>query len=148
MNYMARKKLLDQYKNTGVESAVLSATPHKRVALLYENAIRHARLAKMAVEKKNVEQKSMHTGKVMDIVSGLRAVLDHDKGGELAGRLDALYEFVLRYLLEASRDNAPDKYDVVIEILEMLADGWNSMPESYRVMDDAELSQLRAKASA
>ncbi len=146
MNTSMRKKLLDQYKNTGIESAVLSATPHKRIALLYENAIRHVRLAKVSVEKGNIEQKSLHTGKAMDIVSGLRAVLDHEKGGELAAQLDALYEFVLRYLLEASRDNAADKYDVVIEVLETLQDGWNNMPERYRMMDDSELNQLRSQS--
>ncbi len=146
MNMHARKKLLDQYRNTGIESAVLSATPHKRVALLYEAAIRHVRLARMAVEKRDIENKSLNTGKAMDIVSGLRSVLDHEKGGELAAQLDALYEFVLRYLLEGSKDNDTAKYDVVIEVLETLQDGWNNMPESYRTMDDGALQRLRTEA--
>lgn len=139
-----RRKLLDQYKNTGIESAVLSATPHKRVALLYDGAIRHVRQGRLAAEQGNIERKSFHTGKAMDIVSGLRSVLDHEHGGELAAQLDALYEFVLRYLLEASRDNAVDKYDVVVEVLETLQDGWNNMPDHYRNLDDGALGAMRA----
>jgi len=145
MSMVMRQKFLNQYKNTGIESAVLSATPHKRVALLYEGAIRHARMAMLATEQGNIEQKSLNTGKAMDIVSGLRSSLDHEKGGELARQLDALYDFVLRYLLEGSRDNDPDKYAVVLDVLETLQEGWNAMPEKYRNMDDQSLEGLRLK---
>ena len=143
MNAALRNKLSQAYASTGVESIVLSATPHKRVSLLYDGAIRHARLAKIAVEKKDIPAKANHTGKAMDIVSGLRSVLDHDQGAELASQLDALYDFILRHLLEASRDNSPEKYQTVIEILETLKDGWDNMPEEYRNMDESQLVRLR-----
>lgn len=145
MNMAMRQKFLNQYKNTGIESAVLGATPHKRVSLLYDGAIRHVRLAKLAAEQRNIEQKSLHTGKAMDIVSGLRASLDVEKGGELAQQLDALYDFVLRYLLEGSKDNDPEKYAVVKEILQTLYEGWNAMPDTYRAMGDEELNRLRVQ---
>jgi flagellar protein FliS len=141
-----KQKILQQYKNTDVESQVFSATPHKRVSFLYEAAIRHARLAKIAAEKKQIEPRALNTGKLMDIVSSLRASLDHGKGGELAQQLDALYDFILRHALEASKTSSPEKYDVIVELLSTLKDGWDNMPEKYRVLDDGALEKLRAEA--
>ncbi|WP_294946254.1 flagellar export chaperone FliS [Sulfurivirga sp.] len=146
MNAALRSKLSQAYANTGLESVVLSATPHKRVSLLYDGAVRHVRLARIAVEKKDIPAKARHTGKAMDIVSGLRSVLNHEHGEQLTSQLDALYEFILRHLLEASKDNSADKYQTVLEILETLKDGWDNMPEEYRRMDDAQLERLRAQA--
>ncbi len=141
-----KQKILQQYKNTDVESQVFSATPHKRVSLLYGAAIRHARLAKIAAEKKQIELRALNTGKLMDIVSSLRASLDHEKGSELSQQLDALYDFILRHALEASKTSSPEKYDLIIELLSTLKEGWDNMPEKYRTLDDSALEKLRAEA--
>jgi flagellar protein FliS len=148
MNMALRKKFLEQYKNTGIESVVLSATPHKRVSLLYEGALRHIRQAQLAAARKDIEKKAFHTGKSMDIISGLRSVLDHEKGGDLAGQLDALYEFMLRYLLEASKENSAEKYQVVQELIETLKDGWDNMPDEYKHLDESALEKLRQQLKA
>lgn len=147
MNAASRQKVLNAYKQTGLESVVLSAMPHKRVSLLYDGAMRHAKLAQMAAERKDIPAKALHTGKAMDIISGLRAVLNHEHGGELAQQLDALYDFMLRFLLEASKDNSPEKYATVVELITTLKEGWDGMPEEYKNLDDQALEQLRTKAS-
>jgi len=140
-----KEKLLQQYRNTGVESQVLSAGPHKRISLLYEGAIRFTRLARIGAEKGNIEARGVNTGRLMDIVGSLSASLDHDRGGELAQQLASLYDFILRYALEASKDSDPEKYRVIEEILQTLKDGWDNMPEKYRLLDDQALERLRAE---
>ena len=143
MSFKRHRRMLNQYQNTALESAVLSATPHRRVTMLYEAAIRHTRLAKMAVEMKNIEHKSANTSKAMNIISGLRAMLDTEAGGELGAQLDSLYDFIIRHLFEASKENSADKYATVIELLETLLDGWQNMPESYQRMSDQDLRRMR-----
>ncbi len=147
MNTVVRQKVLNAYKQTGLESMVLSATPHKRVSMLYEGAIRHANLAKMAINRKDIAAKALHSGKAMDIISGLRSVLNHEQGGQLAQQLDALYDFMLRHLLEANKENSEAKFNTVIELLTTLKEGWDGMPEEYKNLDDQALSKLRTKAS-
>ncbi|RME59209.1 flagellar export chaperone FliS [Candidatus Parcubacteria bacterium] len=141
-----KAKLLRQYKNLDVESQVFSATPHKRVSLLYEGAIRFTRQARLALENRNYEAKGVNTSRLMDIVSSLRAGLDHEKGGELSRQLDAIYAFILKHALDASKELDVQKYRDIEDVLGILKDGWDNMPEKYRMLDDGALEKLRAEA--
>ena len=50
--------------------------------------------------------------------------LDHERGGEIAGRLQGIYVFCRRHLIEARIERDPDKIDEVSELLAELREAW------------------------
>ena len=60
---------------------------------------------------------------------GLRSFLYFEKGGDLAPRLEALYDYMERTLLEGSARNDMAKLDEVIELLRSIKEGWDGIRE-------------------
>lgn len=59
--------------------------------------------AQKQMEQKQIPEKGASVSRAIDIISlGLRASLDKSSGGELAANLDALYDYMVRRLLEAN----------------------------------------------
>ena len=83
---------------------MLSASPHQLISMLFDGAQSAIRAAKLHMANGNVEEKGKSIGKALDIVTmGLLAALDKEKGGELAERLESIYEYVATLLLKAKR---------------------------------------------
>ena len=59
-----------------------------------------------------------------DIIAHLRDTLDHEQGGQIAGRLAAIYEFCLRHLMQARFDRDASRLDQVSLLLGQLRESW------------------------
>ena len=68
--------------------------------------------------------KSQAINAVVDIVEGLQASLDHEQGGELAGNLEALYDYMQRRLFRANSDNDTDALREVGDLIATLRSAW------------------------
>jgi len=110
------------YKN----AAIKTAPPEQLLLMLYEAAIKSCKLAKMAIEKKNIPEKCKHITKVHDIVIELNNTLDHSKGPDVAAQLESLYTFASNQLLKANLNNDVEALDGVLKVLTTLYDGWVS----------------------
>jgi len=114
-----------------LESEVLSANPTTHVVLLYNKAI--ALLKQILVadseedELKKVKLRAEAFGKVVDILSYLKACLNFEKGGEIAKNLNEIYEILIEELIRANIrwDEKPVRDS--IEILEKLRDAFNAI---------------------
>jgi flagellar protein FliS len=73
----------------------------------------------------------------------LRGGLDLEHGGEVAENLNALYEFMVRRLFQASAKNDTDILDEVSELLREVKAGWDEMPDNYRRMSKEALEQQK-----
>ena len=60
----------------------------------------------------------------INIIEGLQASLDHEQGGEIAGNLDALYEYMQRRMFRASADNDPQALIEVGDLIQTLREAW------------------------
>jgi flagellar protein FliS len=58
------------------------------------------------------------------IIDELTVTLDHERGGDIAGRLQGIYMFCRDHLREAWRDNDADKIDHVSALLGELREAW------------------------
>jgi flagellar protein FliS len=114
------------------QTAIKTASPEQVLLLLYEGAIKAAKLAKQSMAQKNVVEKCKHITKVHDIVMELRNSLDHDKGPEVSAQLDSLYDFCITQLLKANLNNDEVALDGVIKVLHTLYEGWVSAVEEVR----------------
>jgi flagellar secretion chaperone FliS len=115
MNFGAKS-----YKNTAIQTA----KPEQILLMLYEAAIKSCKLAKVAMDKKNINDKCMHISKVHDIVMELNNTLDHSKGKEVSEQLEGLYDFCITQLLKANMDNSLESIDNVQKVLTTLYEGW------------------------
>ncbi|MFD2180263.1 flagellar export chaperone FliS [Veronia pacifica] len=122
---------LKAYKKVSIDSQLSEASPHKVVQMLMAGAIERLVQGKAAMQAGNVAIKGERLGKALDIVISLRSCLSMDEGGEIAENLDALYDFVIRQISVANRDNLEQPIDDVVEILMEIKSAWDQIPAEY-----------------
>jgi flagellar secretion chaperone FliS len=125
MNLHSMRSALKEYEQVGARSQVEGAPPERLVQLMLEGALDRISLARGAMENGQVAAKGERIGKAISLVEGLRASLDHERGGELAGNLDALYEYAARRLLEANLRNDAAILDEVSRLLREIKQAWD-----------------------
>lgn len=127
----AMHKELNQYRQSGALAEAAVASPHRQIQMLFEGVLERIAMARGAMLHKNIAVKGEQIGRAIDIVEGLRVMLDHDRGGELSARLDSLYGYMTRRLLEANLRNDPEALDEVVRLLREVKAGWDAIPEQY-----------------
>jgi flagellar protein FliS len=114
------------YAKVGVETGVLSASPHRLTAMLYEGALTALSTASANMKAGNIAAKGKAISHAILIIDGgLRASLDKKVGGAIALSLEALYEYMSHRLLTANIDNDPAILDEVQRLLLELKRAWD-----------------------
>ena len=119
------------YQQTSVAGQVEDADPHKLIAMLLECAINRIAQARAHLGHGDIPAKGTKVTKAVAIVNELRSSLNHEAGGTLAGRLDALYDYINRRLLFAQLNNDDRALAECIGLLEPVRDGWNGIRDAY-----------------
>ncbi|AVY98553.1 flagellar export chaperone FliS [Enterobacter sp. RHB15-C17] len=135
---MYTKSGIQAYAQVGVESAVLSASPHQLVVLLFDGALSAMKKAMILIEQGDIPGKGQALSKAINIISnGLQSGINHEVGGELATNLDSLYDYMTRRLLQANLHNDINAINEVVELLNNIADAWKEIgPHSQNVRDN------------
>lgn len=120
---------LRAYQRVNTQTSITDADPHKLIQLLYNGALERINMAKARMQAKDYAGKAQLINKAIEIIGGLRSFLDFEKGGELALRLEALYDYMERSLLEASARNDLGKLDEVGNLLRSVKEGWDGIRE-------------------
>ncbi|RCW71171.1 flagellar protein FliS [Marinobacter nauticus] len=120
---------LQAYQRVNTQTSITDADPHRLIQLLYNGAIERINMAKAKMQAKDYAGKAQLLNKAIEIIGGLRSFLDFEKGGDLAPRLEALYDYMERALLEGSARNDMAKLDEVIELLRSIKEGWDGIRE-------------------
>lgn len=116
-----------QYKQTGLASEVLEASPHKLVQLMLAGAIARLTLAEACLARGDLPRKARAISDATGIIGGLAGGLDLDAGGEIAQSLDALYDYMQRTLAQANVDNNLDQVREVVGLLREIESAWNAI---------------------
>jgi flagellar protein FliS len=120
---------LQAYQRVNAQTSITDADPHKLIQLLYNGALERINMAKARIQAKDFEGKGKLISKAIEIIGGLRGFLDFEKGGDLALRLEALYDYMERTLFDANRNNDAQKLDEVANLLRSIKDGWDGIRE-------------------
>ncbi|YCA13791.1 flagellar export chaperone FliS [Kushneria sp. AK178] len=116
------------YASVGVETGVMSASPHQLIVMLFDGAMAAIFKAKWAMEHNDIAGRGTAISKAIDIIDGgLRASLDMTRGGELAERLSSLYEYMSRSLLKANVSNDKALLEHVETLLSDIAGAWKEI---------------------
>ncbi|SDK77046.1 flagellar protein FliS [Franzmannia pantelleriensis] len=116
------------YAKVGVESGVMSASPHQLIVMLFDGAQASIRAARIHMQNGNTAEKGKSISKALDIVNnGLMAALDAERGGEVAQRLASLYDYIARLLLAANLRNDEQSLDEAAKLLEDIGTAWRDI---------------------
>lgn len=108
---------------------VMTASPVKLVALLYDKAIVSLREAIRAIEAGDVQARWKANNRATEILTHLCTTLDHESGGDIARNLHQLYQFMLGRLFEVDMKSDAAAAREVIGLLEPLRDSWRELAE-------------------
>jgi flagellar secretion chaperone FliS len=109
------------------QNATRGATPVGLVVILYEEIIRSLQKALSAIEKGNVEQRSLELTHVLGIIGYLHAVLDFDKGKGIALKLASVYNSARDRVFQANIDPRPESIQRLIDEFSSLAAAWREV---------------------
>ncbi|MFM0343623.1 flagellar export chaperone FliS [Paraburkholderia sp. RL17-347-BIC-D] len=133
------------YARVGVETGVMGASPHRLIVMLYQGARQAIAQARMHLQQGNVPARGDAIGKAIQIVeSGLQQSLNLEVGGEIAERLNALYSYMSRRLLEANIKQSEAMLVEVDGLLATLEEAWIGIaPEIARMAAQPAAESMR-----
>jgi flagellar protein FliS len=108
-----------------LRTKVMTASPAELRLMLLDGAIRFSEQAKRGYETKDFELSFEGTTKAQAILLELLNALRPDQAPELCERLNALYTFLYRTLVEASMSRDAAKVDEVIGLLRFERETWS-----------------------
>jgi flagellar protein FliS len=115
------------YNDTASASIADEASPHRLISMLYDGVLERLATARSAIARRDVPAKLRSINGAMQIIEHLRVVLDHDAGGSLAIKLDALYEYSLRRMTLANATNDADVLAEVSKLVMTVKSGWDQI---------------------
>ena len=119
------------YQKVGIESAVMSASPHQLIVLLFDGAMSALVRARLFLDQGDLISKGEALSKAISIIdNGLKAGLDMDAEGELSNNLASLYDYLVRRLLLANMHNDVETIMEVEGLLNNIADAWKQIGEA------------------
>lgn len=117
------------YQSEAVQAAEF-ASPHELVKMLIDGAVERVVQARGAMERGMTARKGERIGRAISIVDSLRASLDMDQGGDVAGNLASLYDYIGRRLLHANLKNDAAALEEVLRLLREIQAGWDGIADS------------------
>jgi flagellar protein FliS len=112
------------------QQAVLTAPPGRLVVMLYDGCLRFLFQSAHALREGDPSTSLARMRRAEAIIDELTVTLDHERGGVIASRLQGIYSFSRRQLLEAWRAGDADRIDHVSSLLAELRDAWAEIEDS------------------
>jgi flagellar protein FliS len=112
---------------TYLEGRIASADPLELVNLLYQGASSAVRDARQYLAEGDIPARSRSISRACDILAELTVSLDHSAGGDLSRRLEQLYDYMQRRLLEANFRQEDGPLVEVLGLLATLGEAWGQI---------------------
>ncbi len=113
--------------NAYLDTRVLSADPIEVVRLLDHAATGAVRDARRRREEGDIAARSRSISRACAVLTELLSALDRERGGEIAQRLAALYDYMHRKLIEANLRQADAPLAEVLGLLTTLSEAWEGV---------------------
>lgn len=126
--FSTANKAIDSYNKVRIENSVEAASPHALILMLFDGAAFSLATAAHALKEGRVAEKGKAISEAISIISsGLQASLNTEAGGELASRLNALYDYMCDRLLHANLRNDLAAIEEVSRLLDELRGAWKEI---------------------
>ena len=108
-----------------LEEGILQADTVKLVQTLYRAAIDSVVKARNALAQGDIRERSREITRAGEILAELSHGLDLEQGGDLAARLQQLYDYMQRQLIEANALQSPRQLTEVESLLRTILGAWD-----------------------
>jgi flagellar secretion chaperone FliS len=116
-----------RYHNQYRRNEISTSSQGRLIIMMYEGALKFTSLALHSIEKGDIAGQGKYITKTHDIINELSLALDLKKGGEVAMRLESLYQYMLSQLTLANIKSDKKALETVIKILGPLAEAWEQL---------------------
>jgi flagellar secretion chaperone FliS len=131
------------------EVAVKTSNPIQLVIMLYDAAICSLKEAQEHIDRKNIAGRSRSINKGISIISELQSCLDLKAGGEIAGSLNRLYDYMKKRIFCANVEQSIQPLAEIEVLLENLRSAWIELAAQTRGnMDQPAAPQLKNQGIA
>lgn len=113
------------YKNNSVNYA----SKEQLLLMLVDGAVKFAKRAKEAINKKDIKNAHEYLTRTQDIFTELMISLDRN-AGEWANNLFNVYEFIKNELFQINIEKNEERLDKLMPIIEDVRDTWH---EAYKL---------------
>ncbi len=124
---MYRRAALSQYTNVDIETKTQVQDSHQLITLLFEKGCSLLRQSQESLKQDDFEGFSKTTNHAMQIVIGLRGVLDLEKGGDLAKQLYETYTAIAASLFKAIGEKDSIAIEKLYLAMSELKEGWETI---------------------
>ena len=116
-----------QYRAIDIGSKIDGASPHRLVAILYEELVLALSTMKLAIRRGEPTRQHDAQARSLAIVQSLDNSLDFGRGGEIAGALSAVYAEVGRLVTLGGKARDADAIGRAQALVGEIADAWNQI---------------------
>ena len=116
-----------KYHNQYRRNEISTSSQGRLIIMMYEGAIKFASMAIQSIDKGDSVRQGEYINKTHDIINELSLALDLKKGGEVALRLESLYQYILSQLTLANIKSDREALKTVIKILGPLSEAWEQL---------------------
>ena len=109
---------------------VTTATPAELTLMLYEGAIKFCNIAKVAMERNDMQSANLNIQKARNIIVELQTTLNFDY--PVAKDFDAIYTFIFERMVEANVSKNPAVVEEILVQLRELRDIWRQVMKVAR----------------
>lgn len=115
-----------------LEQEITTWPREQLVSLLYDHLLGHLRSARQSIELYEPAAKAHHLERALAILGELMATLDHERGGEIAPRLAALYVYFMSVITEVGRTQDVELLQRISNMISALHESWNTAAAATR----------------
>jgi len=116
-----------RYRTIDMSSRVEGASPHRLVAVLFEEVLASIEAAQAAGRQDNFAKRAERQNRAISILHALEASLDFEKGGEIATGLSSIYREARRLIALPAQDGRYEAMEQARAMLADIASAWESI---------------------
>jgi len=113
------------------KAQIQTADQGRLIIMCYEGTIAFLKKGKLAMLENDVKASTEHLTKAQNVLWELTNSLNFD-AGEIAYNLEALYNYMIRRIIDAHYHGKPEIIDEVVNFLEELKDSWEKITYKNR----------------
>lgn len=117
--------------NAYKQNTVKMASKEQLLLMLVDGTVKYTKIAKLAIEKKDIATAHKELIRVQDIFTELMSTLDRS-AGEMADNLFSLYDFIKTQLAQANIKKDVEIIDGILPLMEEIRDIWHEVSKKAK----------------
>ena len=117
---MEQNKMSEYQRN-----AIMTASPAELTLMLYEGAIKFCNIAKIAIEKGDVQKSHDNIKRAQNIITEFRVTLDRKY--PVWEDFERVYDYIYRKLVDANMHKSIDELDEALKYIREMRDTWKEV---------------------